>query len=207
MHVPSTQHEHAFSLYATFAGQCPGNTRWLAPRHREINNPARARPGSEYTRRTVRITQYRRRSSKSRFELRAHIVGAYVTLVACRPGEHLLLFHGCSPHCVIGLGIPHCRHRPPPNVSQLTVFAYQRPLMICQQRLHAINLPSIIYTARVMPSVDSILRGSHAAERDVFQQVPTQRKSNIYTFCGQTLIDICKFSLLSRQYTKLDKSN
>ena len=28
-----------------------------------------------------------------------------------------------------------------------------------------------------MPSVDSILRGSHAAERDVFQQAPTQKVS------------------------------
>ena len=41
-----------------------------------------------------------------------------------------------------------------------------------------------------MPSVDIILRGSHAAERDVFQQVPTQRKSNIYTLCGQTLTSV-----------------
>ena len=43
-HVPSTHHEHAFSLYAertTFAGQCPDNTRWFAPGHTEINNPAR----------------------------------------------------------------------------------------------------------------------------------------------------------------------
>ena len=29
-----------------------------------------------------------------------------------------------------------------------------------------------------MPSVDSILRGSHAAERDVFQQAPTQKLIN-----------------------------
>ena len=27
----------------------------------------------------------------------------------------------CSPHCVIGLGIPHCRPSPP-NFSQLTAF-------------------------------------------------------------------------------------
>ena len=110
-----------------------------------------------------------------------------MTLVACRPGEHLLLFHGCSPHCVIGLGIPHCRP-PPPDFSQLTVFACQRPLMICQQRLHAINLPSIIYTACVMPSVDSILRGSHAAERDVFQQVPTQSRTKSSRISSQFCI-------------------
>ena len=45
-HVPSTQHEHAFSMYAertTFAGQGPDNTRWFAPGHTEINNPARVR--------------------------------------------------------------------------------------------------------------------------------------------------------------------
>ena len=65
------------SVQITLAGSLPVTQKSTIPLGSEYRNSTDAC-------RTVRITQYRRHRSKSRrrLELRAHIIGAYVTLVA-----------------------------------------------------------------------------------------------------------------------------
>ena len=80
--------------------------------------------------------------------------------------------------------IPH--HRPPaPSFSELAVLSCLKVhCRIASSVYTHLTRHLVVYTACVMPPVDSIRRESHAAMQDVFQPVLTPTSCLVYHLCS-----------------------
>ena len=112
----------------------------------------------------------------------SYVPTVYVPRQINRREHLLLLFHGP----IVAVQSDRPRH---PALSPITAKLLATDCVSCfkdcwriASRVHKHQTcHSIIYTACVMPSVDNIRRGSHAAARDVFQLAPMQKHLCMWT--------------------------